>query len=164
MQYLTVYAFSTENWKRPGDEVAAIMALLEKYLHEAIEKMADDHIALRVLGDVGPLSPNTRSSVHRTQEISQTFTPQMTANICINYGGRMEILCACRLAMEQARQGKLQPDELTEERFSPAALHGGSAGPGSDHPPQRGNPAVQLSAVAVRLCRAVFYRYLMAGF
>ena len=118
VQYLTVYAFSTENWKRPGDEVAAIMALLEKYLHEAIEKMADDHIALRVLGDVGPLSPEIRRLIHRTQEISQTFTPQMTANICINYGGRMEILRACRLAMEQARQGKLQPDELTEERFS----------------------------------------------
>lgn len=118
VQYLTVYAFSTENWKRPMEEVSTIMGLLEKYLHEAIEKMADDHIALRILGDTAPLSPEIRRLIRRTEEISQTFTPQMTANICLNYGGRMEILRACRLLMEKAQAGEIQPEELTEECFS----------------------------------------------
>ena len=57
VEYLTVYAFSTENWKRSADEVQAIMALFEKYLHEAIDEMERDHIRLKIFGELGPISP-----------------------------------------------------------------------------------------------------------
>ena len=60
VEYLTVYAFSTENWKRSADEVQAIMALFEKYLHEAIDEMERDHIRLKILGELGPISPELR--------------------------------------------------------------------------------------------------------
>ena len=62
VEYLTVYAFSTENWKRSQDEVQAIMALFEKYLHEAIDEMEQDHIRLKILGELGPISPKLRGA------------------------------------------------------------------------------------------------------
>ena len=87
VEYLTVYAFSTENWKRSADEVQAIMALFEKYLHEAIDEMEQDHIRLKILGELGPISPKLRALIARTDEIS-THYQGFQANICINYGGR----------------------------------------------------------------------------
>ena len=68
VEYLTVYAFSTENWKRSQDEVQAIMALFEKYLHEAIDEMAQYHIRLRILGEPGPISPKPRARIGRTDD------------------------------------------------------------------------------------------------
>jgi len=65
VEYLTVYAFSTENWKRSADEVQAIMALFEKYLHEAIDEMERDHIRLKILGELGPISPELRAPLAR---------------------------------------------------------------------------------------------------
>ena len=95
VEYLTVYAFSTENWKRSQDEVQAIMALFEKYLHEAIDEMEQDHIRLKILGELGPISPKLRALIARTDEIS-THYQGFQANICINYGGRDEIVHAAR--------------------------------------------------------------------
>ena len=70
VDYLTVYAFSTENWKRPSDEVSTIMKLLGKYLHEAIDTMERDHIEMKVLGDVDGLTPELQALVAKTEEIS----------------------------------------------------------------------------------------------
>ena len=95
VEYLTVYAFSTENWKRSADEVQAIMALFEKYLHEAIDEMERDHIRLKILGELGPISPELRALIERTDEIS-THYQGFQANICMNYGGRDEIVHAAR--------------------------------------------------------------------
>ena len=74
VDYLTIYAFSTENWKRSADEVAVIMGLFEKYLHEAIEEMERDHIRLKILGDLGRISPELRALIGRTDEISTRYT------------------------------------------------------------------------------------------
>ena len=68
VEYLTVYAFSTENWKRPEDEVKGIMKLLDKYLHEAIRDMQKKQIRLKVFGDVSRLSPSLRELIARTDE------------------------------------------------------------------------------------------------
>lgn len=116
VEYLTVYAFSTENWKRPPEEVGAIMKLLGKYLHEAVDTMAKDHIKMKILGDVSALSPELRSLVDKTEEISKGYDG-FQANICLNYGGRDEIIRAARRWAQDAAEGKVS-GELTEEIFS----------------------------------------------
>ena len=110
LEYLTIYAFSTENWKRPKDEVDVLMSLLEQYLQEAIDTMERDHIRLRVLGDVAGLSPQLQRMIDETNAIS-THYQGFQANICLNYGGRAEILRAARLCAEAG-------EEWTEENFS----------------------------------------------
>lgn len=117
IDYLTVYAFSTENWKRPADEVNAIMGLLEKYLNEAIEKMERDNIKLRVLGDTSPLPENLKSLIKKTDEISDRLTG-FQANICINYGGRDEILRGVSSFSKDCLSGKRKPEDLNEKIFS----------------------------------------------
>ena len=117
VKYLTVYAFSTENWKRSADEVQAIMALFEKYLHEAIDEMERDHIRLKILGELGPISPTLRALIARTDEIS-THYQGFQANICMNYGGRDEILHAARRFAQDCTRGEAVPEDLTEEGFS----------------------------------------------
>lgn len=109
VEYLTVYAFSTENWKRPKDEVDTIMELLEQYLQEAIDTMERDHIRLKIWGDTAALSPKLQQMVAQTNAIS-THYEGFQANICLNYGGRSEILRAARLCAEAG-------EEWTEESF-----------------------------------------------
>ena len=94
MDYLTVYAFSTENWKRSRDEVGAIMGLLKKYLLESIEKMEKDRIRLKILGDTTALSPELRELIGRADSIVATLPGCFQANVCVNYGGRDEIVRA----------------------------------------------------------------------
>jgi len=110
VEYLTVYAFSTENWKRPVEEVSAIMGLLKQYMLEAIDSMERDQIRLRFLGDLSAISPELQSLVDRTNAISDHIHG-FQANVCLNYGGRDEILHAAR---ECAAAG----EELTEENLS----------------------------------------------
>ena len=83
VDYLTVYAFSTENWKRPSDEVKTLMRLLNKYLHEAIDTMERDGMKLRVFGDVEGLSPELQALVARADEIASRIDG-FQANICLN--------------------------------------------------------------------------------
>ena len=115
VEYLTVYAFSTENWKRPEDEVKTIMKLLEKYLQEAISTMERDHIRMKVFGDVSGLSPKLQKLVAKTDEISSRYEG-FQANICLNYGGRDEIVHAARRYARDYAQGRTD-GELTEEQF-----------------------------------------------
>ena len=110
LEYLTIYAFSTENWKRPKDEVDTLMSLLEQYLQEAIDTMERDHIRLKILGDTTALSPRLQQMIAETNAIS-THYQGFQANICLNYGGRAEILRAARLCAESG-------EEWTEENFS----------------------------------------------
>lgn len=117
MDYLTVYAFSTENWKRSQDEVGAIMGLLKQYLLEAIEKMEADHIRLRFFGDLSRLDPELQELAHRTDAISATYDG-FQANVCVNYGGRDEIVRAAKAFAQQCADGEKKPEELTEDTFS----------------------------------------------
>lgn len=116
VDYLTVYAFSTENWKRPQDEVGAIMKLLKKYLDEAIATMERDHIRMKVFGGLEGLSPELVELVKKTDEISSRYEG-FQANICLNYGGRNEIISAAKRYAEDYMSGRTA-EPLTEELFS----------------------------------------------
>mgnify|MGYP000802150768 CR=1 FL=1 len=117
VEYLTVYAFSTENWKRPADEVGVIMGLLKQYMLEAIDSMERDQIRLRFLGDLSAISPELQALVDRTNEIS-SHIHGFQANVCLNYGGRDEIVHAARRFAADCVQGLKQPEELTECDFA----------------------------------------------
>lgn len=116
VEYLTVYAFSTENWKRPDEEVKTIMRLLNRYLHEAIDTMERDGMKMRIFGDVSGLSPELQALAHRTDEIADHIRG-FQANICLNYGGRDEIVRAARRYARDLAEGKAS-EELTEEGFA----------------------------------------------
>ena len=116
LQYLTVYAFSTENWKRPPEEVAAIMNLLEKYLHEAIDRMARDKVKMAFFGDLTPLTPKLQALCHETEEISKGYDG-CQVNICLNYGGRDEIMRAAQAYAQACVEGRADPHHLTQEQF-----------------------------------------------
>ena len=116
VDYLTVYAFSTENWKRPQEEVDTIMGLLKKYLLEAIDTMAKDNIRLRFLGDLSALSPELQKLAAETNAISATLDG-FQANICLNYGGRAEILRAAQAYAADCVNGACSSDDLNEEGF-----------------------------------------------
>jgi undecaprenyl diphosphate synthase len=114
VRYLTVYAFSTENWKRAESEVDAIMALLEKYLLEAVASMARDNVRLAFFGDAQALSPRLRALMDKTRAISAT-TSGLQVNVCLNYGGRAEITRAVRQIAALAARGELDPRDVSEE-------------------------------------------------
>ena len=115
VEYLTVYAFSTENWKRPEGEVKTIMRLLNKYLQEAIDTMERDKIRMKIFGDLAALTEEQRELVRKTDEISQRYQG-FQANICLNYGGRDEIVHAARRYAEDYAAGRTE-GELSEEQF-----------------------------------------------
>ena len=117
LEYLTVYAFSTENWKRPEDEVGAIMGLLKKYLLEAIGQMERDKVKMEFFGDLSPLSQELRDLCEQTRRISKRYDG-CQVNICLNYGGRDEILRAARAYAQDCLEGKADPNHLNEAQFS----------------------------------------------
>ena len=118
MQYLTTYAFSTENWTRPADEIGTIMELLDKYLREALGKMERDRVKMKFFGDVSILSPEIRKLIDETVELSQKFEG-VQVNICVNYGGRDEILRAAMTYADNVATGKVSgQNQLTDELFS----------------------------------------------
>ena len=116
VQYFTVYAFSTENWKRPQDEVDALMNLFRAYLKEAAETMFKRGVAVRVLGDLSPLPEDIRAQIREVDAIADRLGPDAaTASLCINYGGRDEIKNAVRAIAREAAAGAIAPEDITEE-------------------------------------------------
>ena len=134
IEFLTVYAFSTENWKRPADEVESIMDLLEKYLHEALGKIERDRVRMKFSGDISVLSPSLKALIAETEELSGKFEGVLV-NICINYGGRDEILRAVEnysadlIARIEKSGGGNDGSKLTEESFSRYMYTGGMPDP-----------------------------------
>ena len=117
LKYLTVYAFSTENWKRSEEEVDAIMELLERYLREAIADMDKNRVRFCFFGDLTRLSPELQEEARIAAERSRQYEG-VQVNFCLNYGGRMEILRAARQFAQDCVDGKCHPEELTEEVLS----------------------------------------------
>ena len=95
IRYLTVYAFSTENWKRPAEEVGALLGLFRQYLEEALRDFLNDDIKVRFLGDVSAFPKSLQELIAETEEVSKNRTG-MTLNIAMNYGGRSEIVRAAK--------------------------------------------------------------------
>ncbi|MBR6044641.1 MAG: isoprenyl transferase [Ruminococcus sp.] len=113
IRYLTYYAFSTENWKRPQDEVDALMDLFDKYLDE-FDKFIKDKVRIRFIGDRTAFSQKIRDKMQQKEEISAQFT-DLNLIICANYGGRAEITNAARLIAEDVKKGLIEPADITEE-------------------------------------------------
>ena len=112
LNYLTVYAFSTENWKRPKDEVDGIMNLLRDYLKDA-ENFKDENIRVRFIGDLEPLSDDIKALIKKNEEGSKDATG-LNLNIAINYGGRDEITKAVKKIINDG----VNAEEITEELIS----------------------------------------------
>ena len=114
--FLTVYAFSTENWKRPRREVDALMDLLRKYLSD-VDQYRKENARLCVLGELSALPPDLRETIRKAEEESAENT-SITVNIALNYGGRDEIIHGVKSLARECARGKLDPEDITEELLS----------------------------------------------
>ena len=118
LKYLTVYAFSTENWKRPEDEVQSIMSLLEKYIDEAFDRQSEDeHIHVRFIGDITRLSDILQSKIARIEKLN-AGKEGLTVNVALNYGGRDEIVHAVKAMAQKVQDGSILPEQITEQMLS----------------------------------------------
>lgn len=118
IKYITFYTFSTENWKRPDDEVRELMRLLHKFLKDSY-KYKDENIRMRFLGDIAALNNELREDISGVQRDSEKNTG-ITVNMAINYGGRDEIVRAARAIAGRVRVGEISPEEIDESLFCAA--------------------------------------------
>ncbi len=117
IRYLTLYAFSTENWNRPAEEVKALMNLLDNYLKNCIQTAKKNNMAVRVLGDISRLDERMQEKIRQLEESSAQYDG-LHLQIAINYGSRDEIVRAIRRLGQDVEEGKLSPDQISEETFS----------------------------------------------
>lgn len=117
LEYITVYAFSTENWKRAEDEVKALMLLLQNYLDEYSKRADTENIRIKILGDTKVLSEGMQKSIKRCIERTKDNTG-VTFNIALNYGGRLEITHAVKEIAEKVKNNELEIKNITEETIS----------------------------------------------
>ena len=117
VKYLTVYAFSTENWKRSEEEVSGIMKLLGNYLREALQDMDKNNVRFCFFGDLSRLSPELQELCRKAEQKSSVYT-DVQVNFCLNYGGRDEIVKAAQAFAQDVADGKRTPEELTEDILS----------------------------------------------
>lgn len=117
VKYLTVYAFSTENWRRSREEVSGIMFLLEKYLKEALLDMEKNRVSFHFFGDLSCLRPKLRKLCEDTQRRSSEYN-EIRVNFCFNYGGRDEIVRAAKAFAADVAAGRKTVDSLTELEFA----------------------------------------------
>ena len=117
VRYLTVYAFSTENWKRPKDEVDDLMALLEKYLRNYDELLGGEDVRLKIIGRREGLSDTLIDLINEVEEKSKN-RKQLTVNIALNYGGRQEICDAAKKIAEDVKSGKIDISDIDENLFN----------------------------------------------
>ena len=117
LEYITVYAFSTENWKRTEDEVNALMMLLQNYLDEYSKRADSENIRVKILGDITVLSQGMQKSIINCMERTQNNTG-VTFNIALNYGGRDEIIKAIKNIAKQVQDGEIDIEKINEETIS----------------------------------------------
>lgn len=128
VKYLTMYAFSTENWSRPAEEVGALMGLFKEYLEEALRDFMDENIRVRFIGDVSAFPEDLRKLIQEVEEASAPKTG-MVLNLAMNYGGRAEITRAAQAFAREVAAGERRPEDLTEELFSSYLYTGGQPDP-----------------------------------
>lgn len=115
IKYITFYAFSTENWKRPKEEIDTIMELFENYLDD-VKKYSDKNVRVIFIGDKSKLSNRLQEKMISLEKDSASFTA-MTLILAVNYGGRDEIINACKKASELVRDGFLKPEQIDSDLF-----------------------------------------------
>lgn len=117
VKYITAYAFSTENWSRPKDEVDTLMKLLRNYMQSSLKKAKDNNMRVRVIGDRSKLAKDIVESIEKLEEATKDYTG-LTLVIALNYGGRDEITRATRALAKKVEAGELKPEEITQEMLS----------------------------------------------
>ncbi len=117
LEYITVYAFSTENWKRTADEVSALMMLLQSYLDDYSKRADTENIRVKILGDITALSTGMQKSIINCMERTKNNTG-VTFNIALNYGGRDEIVKAVKKIAKDVKEDKVKIDDIDEELIS----------------------------------------------
>lgn len=117
IEYVTMYAFSTENWSRPQEEVDALMKLLHSYLKDCIKTSKKNNMQVRVLGDITRLEPGLQDKIRELEEVSARNTG-LHFQVALNYGSRDEIARAVRKMTQDAKDGKLEPADVNEAKIS----------------------------------------------
>lgn len=117
VKYLTLYAFSTENWNRPKMEVDALMNLLVKTLNKETKTLMDNNIRLGAIGDLSQLDPQCREQLQETMDIT-SGNNKMEMNLALSYSSRWEIIEATRKIAELVKSGQLKPEDISQELFS----------------------------------------------
>ncbi len=128
IKYLTVYAFSTENWRRPQEEVDALMKLFEEYLNEALRDFKDDTIVVKFLGDRTAFSEKLQALINENEEESKN-REGMVLNIAMNYGGRDELVTATKKIAEKVSKGELSLDDINAKLISDSIYTAGQPDP-----------------------------------
>lgn len=117
IKYLTVYAFSTENWKRPEEEVGTLMKLLNNYLDDCIKKCKKNNMRVKVIGEIHRLSPELQEKIVRLEEESKEYDG-IQFTMALNYGSRDEMVRAMRKMTADVKKGVIAEEEITEELFA----------------------------------------------
>lgn len=117
LEHITVYAFSTENWKRAEEEVRALMMLLQNYLDDYAKRADTENIKVKILGDISALSEGMQKSIRNCMERTKDNTG-VTFNIALNYGGRDELLKAIKVIANKVKSEEIQSEDITEEMVS----------------------------------------------
>lgn len=116
VKYLTIYAFSTENWSRPKDEIDALMKILRNYLKESIKKSMDNNMRVRVIGDRTKLDKDIQESIQKLEEVSKNNTG-LNFQIALNYGSRDEMIRAMKRIALDIKEGRMEIEQIDEELF-----------------------------------------------
>ena len=128
LEYITVYAFSTENWKRSEDEVGALMILLQKYLDDYSKRADTENIKVKVLGDITRLSEGMQKSIKKCMERTKNNTG-VVFNIALNYGSRNERVSAVKNIAYEVKNGNINVEEITEDTISNSLYTAGEPDP-----------------------------------
>jgi undecaprenyl diphosphate synthase len=123
VEVLTLYAFSSENWRRPKDEVNALMDLFLLALNREVKKLARNNLRLKVIGDVSGFSPAIQKAIAKAETTTQDCTG-MTLAVAANYGGHWDITQACQTVAAQVKAGLIQPEEITEQMITDNVMLG----------------------------------------
>ena len=132
LEVLTLYAFSTENWKRPAFEVQGLMALLKTYLKSELQNMLKNNISLRCIGEIEKLQPDIQkiiATVIRETALKTEEKPSMILNLALSYGSRAEILRAARIMAKKCVSGQFNPEDFSEQLFASHLYTGGLPDP-----------------------------------
>ena len=128
IKYITVYAFSTENWKRPKEEVNFLMNLLLSYLKDSEKTLAKENVVIRAIGARAELSEEIRQQIKKTEEFTKNNTG-IVMNIALNYGSREELTEAAKELAKKAVSGEIEPSQITEDMLSSKLYTSGQPDP-----------------------------------
>ena len=125
---MTVYAFSTENWSRPVEEVSFLLNLFEKVLDREIEELNKERIRINFIGNLSPFPENLRQKINHSEEITKN-NDEFIFNVCTNYGGRQELVNVAKKLAKKSVSGQINPDNINEKVFESELLTKGFCDP-----------------------------------